>query len=125
MRQDAWRAYMDMVLGVTEASGKRALKVAKKVVGNRDLSTDQLQALADDIVRAGLANREAITGVVRAELDRALSAVGLAKADEVSALHARVRELEAELRAARGETALSAPSTEKTVAKKTIAKKAP
>jgi hypothetical protein len=44
-----------------------------------------------------------VTTMIRVELDRALGAVGLAKAEDVEALTAKVRDLEAQLRAARGE----------------------
>lgn len=133
MRQDAWRAYLDMALGVTEASGKKALKTAKKLVGKSGASAAQLQGLADELVRASAANREAVQNLVRAELDRALNAIGLVKAEEVETLTARVRELEAQLQAAAPAavaddsgpvpSSLAAP-VKKTVAKKAVAKKA-
>ena len=99
MRQDAWRAYLEMALGVTEASRKKALKAAKKVVGKSEAKAEQLQSLADELVRASAANREAVAQMIRVELDRALGAVGLAKAEEVEALSVKVRDLEAELHA--------------------------
>jgi polyhydroxyalkanoate synthesis regulator phasin len=146
MRQEAWRAYLDMALGITEASSKKALKTVKQLVGKR-VSAEQLQALAEELARASAANREAVVNLVRVELDRALSAVGLAKADEVETLTARVRELEAQLRGARsaasagaapavatggaaaggvaaGGAAVPAAPAKKAVAKKTVAKKA-
>ncbi|HEY1178509.1 MAG TPA: hypothetical protein VGF17_20325, partial [Phytomonospora sp.] len=65
----------------------------------------------------GLANRDAITTLVREELDRALNRVGLAKADELKALRKRVAELETKLSAAEsaaadptGEALLDAPA---------------
>jgi polyhydroxyalkanoate synthesis regulator phasin len=100
MRQDAWRAYLEMALGVTEASRKKAVKAARKLVGRSDFPADQIQGLADDLLRASAANREAVTRIVRTELDRALGAVGLAKADELAELRTRVRELEEQLRLA-------------------------
>lgn len=133
MRQDAWRAYLEMALGVTEASTKKALKTAKRVVGKSGVSADQLQGLADELVRASAANREAVRNLVRVELERALNAVGLAKADEVETLTARVRELESQLQASKPVVAddggpvpssLAAPVAKKAVAKKAVAKKA-
>ncbi len=47
-----------------------------------------------------LANREALTKLVRFEVDRALGAVGLATADEVAELTRRVHDLERQLREA-------------------------
>jgi len=148
--QDAWRAYLELALGATEASKKKAQKVAKKLVGKGGATAAQLQAIAEDVVAASAANREALTKLVRAEVDRALGAVGLAKADDVAELEARVEDLETELRQARARAAaaevaagngpvadgvpalkaVAAPApakkavAKKAVAKKTVAKKA-
>jgi polyhydroxyalkanoate synthesis regulator phasin len=129
MRQEAWRAYLEMALGVTEASGKKAMKTVKQLVGKR-VTASQLQALAEELAKASAANRDAVRNVVKIELERALGAVGLAKADEVAALTARVHELEAQLGAAStvdgGAPAAPAKTAvaKKAVAKKAVAKKA-
>ena len=102
MRQDAFRGYLDLALGLTEASRKQATKAVRRALGKGGATAEQLQGLADELLKTSTANREAIVALVRTELDRALARVGLAKAEEVADLQARVRELEAELRAARG-----------------------
>src|SRR5262249_19542976 len=101
MRQDALRAYLEMALGLTEASREKATKAGRGVLGKGGATADQLQDLAEELLKISAANREAMTKLVRYELDRALGRVGLATADEVSALTARVRQLEAELAEAR------------------------
>ncbi len=101
MRQDAWRAYLEMALGLTEASRKKATKAVKRALGKGGATAEQLQELAEELVKTSAANREAMTKLVRYELDRALGRVGLATAEEVSELTARVRQLEAELAEAR------------------------
>jgi polyhydroxyalkanoate synthesis regulator phasin len=110
--QDAWRAYLELALGLTEASRKKAQKVAKKLVSQGGATAAQLQALAEEMVSTSAANREALTKLVRFEVDRALGAVGLATAEEVADLNVRVRELERDLREARAlaATAPSAPA---------------
>jgi polyhydroxyalkanoate synthesis regulator phasin len=141
--QDAWRAYLDVALGVTETSRKRALKVAKKLVGRGGATAEQLQSMAEDLVSTSLANREALVRLVRFELDRALGRVGLATAEEVAQLTARVRELEEELREERAvapavtstlddelaaspaSATVSAAPAPATVVRKAVAKKAP
>jgi polyhydroxyalkanoate synthesis regulator phasin len=65
----------------------------------------QLQGLVDDLMSASMANREALTNIVRYEVDRALGVVGLATVEEVSELTARVRDLERQLREARAAAA--------------------
>ncbi|WP_173053417.1 phasin family protein [Phytohabitans houttuyneae] len=150
--QDAWRAYLELALGLTEASRKKAQKVAKRLVGKGEVTAAQLQSLAEDLVSTSLANREALSKLVRFEVDRTLGRVGLATAEEVADLTSRVRDLEEELRQARAAAGPAVPATDgapaaaatapvagvpiakkavakkavakKTVAKKTVAKKA-
>ncbi|MFG1954706.1 phasin family protein [Micromonospora sp. NPDC048830] len=99
--QDAWRAYLGLAMGLTEAPRKKAQEVVRRAVGSGGATAAQLQALAEELVSTGLANREALTKLVRLEVDRALGAVGLATADEVAELTRRVRDLERQLRDAR------------------------
>lgn len=151
--QDAWRAYLGLAMGLTEAPRKKAQDVVRRVVGSGEATATQLQALAEELVSTGAANREALTKLVRFEVDRALGAVGLATADEVAELTRRVHELERQLREARTGPAEAAPQApapqastprspaaepsaspapvakkavaKKAVAKKAVAKKAP
>ncbi|MEN3615369.1 hypothetical protein AAH979_38440 [Plantactinospora sp. ZYX-F-223] len=99
--QDAWRAYLELALGLTEASKKRAQAAARKLVGSSGATAAQLQTMAEELVSTGMANREALIRIIRVEIDRTLAAVGLATADEVTALTDRVARLERELSAAR------------------------
>ncbi|MEV7331988.1 hypothetical protein [Micromonospora sp. NPDC093244] len=99
--QDAWRAYLELAMGLTEAPRKKAQDVARRLVGSGGATAAQLQALGEELVSTGAANREALTKLVRFEVDRALGAVGLATADEVAELTRRVRDLERQLREAR------------------------
>src|SRR5258705_3636037 len=100
MAQEAWRAYLELAYGMTEATTKKATKTVRRLVGRSGATAEQLQTMAEDLLKAGSTNREALTKLVRYELDRALGAVGLATADEVAALTNRVHELEAQLKAA-------------------------
>ncbi|HEY0698666.1 MAG TPA: hypothetical protein VGD43_12755 [Micromonospora sp.] len=130
--QDAWRAYLELALGLTEASRKRAQTAVRRIVDQSGTTATQLQAMVEELLSTGLANREALTKLVRFEVDRALGVVGLATAEEVADLTARVRQLEQELREARRPTTLEAEpaaaastsTVAKTVAKKAVAKKA-
>src|SRR5687768_17354057 len=136
---DAWRAYLEMALGLTEAPRKRAQKVVGDLTNRGGATAAQLQGLVDDLLSAGVANREALTNIVRHEVDRALGVVGLATAEEVVELTARVRDLERKLRQARAAAADGGAGTEpgaggtrleqpapvpRKVAKKAVAKKA-
>jgi polyhydroxyalkanoate synthesis regulator phasin len=126
--QDAWRAYLELALGATETSRKKAEKVARKLVGKSGATAAQLTAMAEEMVTTSAANRAALTKLVRFEVDKALGRVGLATADEVGELNTRLRDLEVELRAerARADAAEKAtePAATPVVAKRAPAKKA-
>jgi polyhydroxyalkanoate synthesis regulator phasin len=105
MQQEAWRTYLQLALGVSEASRRKATAAARDLVGRGGATAEQVQALAEDLVRTGLANREALLTLVRYELERALGRVGLATTDQVAELAARVRDLERQLLEVRGREA--------------------
>ena len=129
---DAWQSYLEMAMGLTKTSKKKAEKAVKELVGKGNAKASELQGMAESLVAAGLANRESLTKLVESELDRAMSKVGLVKAEEVAELRKRVAELEAKLAATAPAAAPlaepAAPTAEKTaatpVAKKTAAKNA-
>ncbi|MGW0506834.1 phasin family protein [Micromonospora sp. NPDC003241] len=146
--QDAWRAYLELAMGLTEAPRKKAQDAVRRLAGSTGATAAQLQTLAEELRSTGAENREALTKLVRFEVERALGAVGLATADEVEELERRVRELERRLRAMAdtavrspvsggpgagtpadvaaeaAETAAAAPPTGPVAAKKAVAKKA-
>ncbi|MEH1102791.1 phasin family protein [Micromonospora sp. CPCC 205561] len=107
--QDAWRAYLELAMGLTEAPRKKAQDAARRLVGSGGATAAQLQSLAEELVSTSAANREALTKLVRFEVDRALGAVGLATADEVAELTRRVHELERQLRDAKATLGAAAP----------------
>ncbi|MGC5033557.1 phasin family protein [Micromonospora sp. DT229] len=102
--QDAWRTYLELAMGLTEAPRKKAQDAVRRAMGSTGATAAQLQALADELRATGAANREALTKLVRFEVERALGAVGLASADEVAELERRVLELERQLRTAGAST---------------------
>jgi len=61
MAQEAWRAYLELAVGATEATRKKATKAVKRLVGKSVLSADQLQNMAEDLLKTSAANREAVT----------------------------------------------------------------
>jgi len=128
--QDAWRAYLELALGVTEASRKKAQKVARNLVGKSGATASQLSAMAEELLSTSAANREALTKLIRFEIDKALGRVGLATAEEVADLTTRVRDLEGRLREAQAraeaaEAAASEPAPTPTPATKAVATRVP
>ena len=138
--QDAWRAYLEVALGLTEASRKKAREVTKNLFDRGEATAAQLQNAASELLSTSRANRETLARLVRYEVDRALGAVGLATTEEVTELTERVRELERAVHATGGVAVPGAPAkrpttakaapvraapTKKATAKKVTAKKAP
>lgn len=111
MQRDAWRTYLELALGLTEASRKKAKKAIKTLVNQSGASVDQVKSLTEELVETSLANREAIAKMVRGELDRALGVVGLASAEEVAELNDRIAELERRLEAAENASERATPAT--------------
>jgi len=125
--QDAWREYLELALGVTEASRRRAADVVRTIAEQSGAKISDLQGMAEELVTTGMANREGLAKLVRFELDRALGKVGLATGDEVAELAARVQRLESELRQAKAKAAESEKADEaptKQPVKKTVKKAA-
>ncbi|MGH8794044.1 MAG: phasin family protein [Stackebrandtia sp.] len=122
--QDAWRAYLELALGLTEASRKKAAQVIRNLAEQSGEKVEDLQGMAEELLSTGMANRENVAKLVRFELDRALGKVGLATGEEVAELTARVRQLEVQLREAR-EQAAAAQRGSSGGGKEQPAKKAP
>jgi polyhydroxyalkanoate synthesis regulator phasin len=120
--KDAIKGYLALATGLTDVTKQRATSAAKALVAQGEATAGQVQSLADDLVAQSKSNREAVVALVRYEVDKALGRVGLVSKDEVDALQARIKSLEAQLRA--GTPAKAAPA-KKAPAKKAAAKRAP
>jgi len=127
--QDALRAYLELAMGLTEASKKKAektvKKVAKELMGKGQATAGQLQSMAEELLETSSSNREALTRLVRVELDRALSRVGLATTDEVASLTARVDALERQSRDRAAAIGTPLKEKETPARKSAVVKKAP
>lgn len=96
--RDALKAYLSLATGLTEMTRQRALTAAQALVTQGEATAEQVGALAEDLLQQTRSNREAVSSLVKFEVDRTLGRVGLASAEEVGELAARVRLLETELR---------------------------
>ena len=95
--RDALKSYLALAGGVTEVTRQRAVEAAKALVASGEAAAEQVTSLAEDLLTQTRQNREAVVSLVGFEVDRALGRVGLASADEVTALTERVRALESRL----------------------------
>jgi polyhydroxyalkanoate synthesis regulator phasin len=122
---DALKGYFALAGGLTEITRQRATAAAKALVAQGEAAAGSVTALADDLMAQSKSNREAVTALVKFEVDRALGRVGLATAEEVNELTARIRHLEKELRDATKPAAAKAPAKQAAAAKKAPGRKAP
>lgn len=126
--RDALKSYLALANGVTELTKQRAVTAAKQLVSQGEATAGQVQELAEDLLAQSKQNRDAVTALVRFEVDKALGRVGLATQDEVEALKAKVKALERQLSggsAAPQAAPAKKASASKAPAKKPAAKKAP
>src|SRR3954470_10289984 len=98
--QEALKTYLALATGLAEVPKKQAKAAAKKLAKSGGATVEQVQALTEELLSTSLTNREALTNLVRSEIERSLNRVGLATADEVNQLTARIKELEAALKRA-------------------------
>lgn len=128
MVRDAVRNYLGLAAGIGTVTQQRALAAARALVSSGEATAEQVSSLADDLLATSKANREAVAGLVRVEVERALGRLGLATAEDVRALTARLAAVESTARAAGRSTTAPPHPAEKTdtraPAKKT-AKRAP
>ena len=107
-----------MALGGT---GLHEGDIASHVVGK------QVQGLADELWATSRANRDLLMGVIRSEIERAMGSMGVATADDVEVLTARLVRIERRVGAGEGAAGTYAEGAERAVrgapAKKTAAKK--
>lgn len=109
--RDVVRSYLQIASGLTEMTRQRVTEVAKALVERSGLDLDQVpdqaqalpqyvQQVAEELYETGKANRDLLVGVVRGEVDKALSrskpwTKDLIRAEEeITRLKGRVTDLE-------------------------------
>src|SRR6185436_5774531 len=127
------RGYVQLASGLGELTRARATEVARGLlslpaagVATGGQVAVQVGALAEELLAAAATNRQALTALVRSEVDGAVSRLGLVSAeklDKSQAEAARLRREVAQLRSASSEAPTSRTSAKKspgtTTAKKT------
>lgn len=127
MSNDPLRTYFQLATGITEATLAKAKDAAKALLNELDLSgiaadpRAKLNDLADDMMVQSKANRDALTSMIRTEVDKAVGRLGFVREEELAALRAHVMRLEAQL--AKAGTAPGKSAATKTTKSSTAAKK--
>ena len=135
---DGLKAYVQLASGLTDVTRERALAAARALVAQGEVGMGvvlpepmraQVSSVTDDLIATSKANRSLLVGLVRAEVDRSVSRLGLVSAAELTAatrraerLDDRVHELERELRTAKRSTAKRS-TAKKSTAKRSTAKR--
>ena len=104
---DDLRNYLQLASGLTEATTAKAKEVATGLLSTGlSMSSKavpppemmgQVQELADDLVATSKNNRDMLTAMIRAEVDKAVGRMGFVREDELAALRRHVQRLEHEL----------------------------
>lgn len=124
MVRDAVRNYLGLAAGIGTLTQQRAVAAARALVSSGEATAEQVSSLADDLLATSKANREAVAGLVRVEIERALGRLGLATAEDVRALTARLAAAEGTARAADRAATGPAKKAATTTTKRAPAKKA-
>jgi polyhydroxyalkanoate synthesis regulator phasin len=136
---DGLRGYLQLANGLTDVTRERARLAAKNLLAQGEASMgavlpDNVKSVTDDLIATSKANRDLLVNLVRSEVERSVSRLGLVSAVELESavrrarrLEERVMALESELRTAnkRQEAAVSSAPTTTPAANKTSARKAP
>lgn len=104
---DDLRSYLQMASGLTEATTAKAKEVVTGLLASgMSLTTKampapemmgQVQELADDLVATSKNNRDTLTAMIRAEVDKAVGRMGFVREDELAALRRHVQRLEKQI----------------------------
>lgn len=123
---DDLRTYLQMASGLTEATTSKAkdvvlgllstgLSLPSRAVPPAPEMMGQVQELADDLVATSKNNRDMLTAMIRAEVDKAVGRMGFVREDELAAVRRHVQRLErqlADLEARGGSPAAAEPAVE-------------
>jgi hypothetical protein len=95
MTLEGLRGYLLLASGLTEVTRRRASTVARSILASGGQAAGGLvpdpvkvtvAAVTDELVATGRANRELMIGLVRGEIDRAVTRLGLVDASELEAV---------------------------------------
>jgi polyhydroxyalkanoate synthesis regulator phasin len=96
---DSLRGYVNLASGLTEVTARKAVETATTLLTSGvdeipDAVTESVTGVAEDMARMTTAQRDALTSLVRTEVDRAVGRLGFVREDELAALRRRVTRLE-------------------------------
>jgi polyhydroxyalkanoate synthesis regulator phasin len=114
--------YLETAMPLIEMTRKRAEQIAKTMVKQGEIAAEKTEKAVEDLLKRSEANRKAVAAIVKAETEKAVGRLGVARQAEVNRLKREVASLQKKLDAATGKGAVKAPA-KKSAAKKSAAKK--
>src|SRR5665647_3079325 len=103
MSFESFRGYVQLASGLGELTRARAMEAAQGLMSMPGVSVAtgkfavQVGALAEELLAAATTNREHLTTLVRAEVDAAVTRMGLVAAEKLKESQAEVAGLHAEV----------------------------
>lgn len=117
MGMEGLRAYLELASGLTDVTRQRATAAARALVAQGEAGVESVvgapvrahvSVLAEELLATSKGNRDLLVNLVRGEVERSVTRLGLVSAAEVESansraqqLETRVHQLERELRTAR------------------------
>lgn len=126
---DALSRYLEAVTGITKVTRTKAERIVRNLAKQGEAAARNPQELVEQLLQRSQENRDALSGLVRAETRKAIKAMGLATRNDVERLQrqlADVRRAVAEQGTSRkraAKTSAGGRSAAKKAAKKTAARK--
>jgi polyhydroxyalkanoate synthesis regulator phasin len=109
------RKYVDALAGYSEVPRDRAEKIVRDLASRGEVRVRDIRKAAEQLAERSARNRAELAALIRKEIARQVSALGLATKDDVNRLAKRVKTLESG--GGRRPASRSAPAAAKTRAK--------
>lgn len=117
-KASAWQRYVEAASGIGNVTQKRAEQAVKALVKQGELAAERAEKAVDDLLKRSEDNRKALTNLVRAETEKAVGRLGVARQRDIERLERKVAKLEKEV------SGRSGTGAKKASGKKSSAKKA-
>jgi polyhydroxyalkanoate synthesis regulator phasin len=85
-----WKRYLEAGMQFTELQRSQARAIASDLAKNGQIARDQVTGAVDEIVAMSRRRRDALSNIVRAEVSRQLSSLGLATQADLQQLERKL-----------------------------------
>lgn len=89
--------YLEALSGVTALTRSSAERTVRQLVRQGEVASDQVGEVVQELMERSRRNRDVVTSLVAAEVQRAVRSMGLATNDEVLSLRKQVADLKREV----------------------------